>query len=994
MVVGAAGVGTSTDVQGRYSLAVARGARLSFSFVGYGKKEVAVGDQASINVVLETTAVTTQTAVVTGIFDKPRESYTGAATMLTGTQLKEAGGGNLAQAVRNLDPTFYIAENVLNGSDPNTLPVVTMRGGTTLPTSVDDMEQAHANMNEANLPLVILNNFEVKFSRLVDIDENMVESITLLKDASATSVYGTRGANGVIVITTKLPQPGHLQLSYLGRIDIEVADLSSYNLMDASEKLEYERLAGLYTGNTWENILRKNAEYNQRRIEVLRGVNTDWLHYPIRTGIGHSHTLRIEGGEESFRYSLNAGFRDKAGVMKGSSRKTFNGGMYFQYNVKKLIFRNDLQISSTAETQSPWGNFSHYAEMNPYFKPYDNDGVLQKIVDDTFYGVGLAGADDGTANVINPLWNANKPSRNTASNLELNNAFTAEWRIVPELKLKADMGVNFQRGRGDVFRSAEMSDFDDAYYTGDKAKYKGSYMLSNNQYLALDGRLTASYSKLFKDKHLLFVNLAGGLRQETTENYSNTSYGIVDADNASFGAGYYYRDDKRPYGYYGVTRKVDGIFSINYTYDSRYYVDLSGNYTGSSIFGENNRFAPIWSIGAGWNMHREHWFSAEKVNMARLRASYGITASENFKPGMNQVIFKDMNNTYDIWAGSYMAGIGNPDLKWQQTWSWNIGTDLAFFDNRLTFEGDFYRRMTRDLISSVGLPPASGFGNYTANIGEVENKGYSFRLAGTILQNKARRFSWSVALTGAHNANKIKKISEALKQMNADITKKYTEGDVKEDNYKQKTAPAFLYTEGQSLNTIYAIRSEGIDPMSGNEILLDRNGKRYFSDAWNDADVVPCGNTDPKMYGSFSTTLRYQGWRLTAYFGYSFGAKAYNDALANKVETVKPWLNTDKRALYDRWSKVGQIAKFKGIGNKSITRPTSRLVMNNNYFDFQRVQLAYDVDVEWSKRVLGMSYLSVTAETSDLFHFSTMKRERGTAYPFARTYSFTLTARF
>jgi TonB-dependent SusC/RagA subfamily outer membrane receptor len=304
-------IGTVTATDGSFVLQLNRGkaVNVDFSFVGMKTEKYSFRCTEDLRgLIISMSEISSQLneVVVTGMFNKRRETYTGAAKTVTADQIKAAGNSNLISTLANIDPSFNIVQNDVVGSNPNALPDITMRGSTSLNTDVKTLQSNSNNTSSSNLPLFIMDGFEISLERMNDLDENQVESITLLKDASATALYGTRGANGVVVITTKKPETGRLRVTYKGTLTLEAPDLTGYNLMDAREKLHYEQLAGLYTDDSNPNNQQGLYDlYNTRKTEVERGVDTYWLKYPIHVGVGQKHSVRIEGGDDVFRYAGN-----------------------------------------------------------------------------------------------------------------------------------------------------------------------------------------------------------------------------------------------------------------------------------------------------------------------------------------------------------------------------------------------------------------------------------------------------------------------------------------------------------------------------------------------------------------------------------------------------------------------------------------------------------------------------------------------------------------
>ncbi|MDR2815319.1 MAG: SusC/RagA family TonB-linked outer membrane protein [Proteiniphilum sp.] len=976
IILKGATVGGVSSEDGSFSIALPEGQNnpvYIFSYVGMEKKEVTYTGKY-IQVVLSEDAALPE-IVVTGIFNKPKESYTGAATTITAKELEMAGNRNILSSIRNIDPSFNIADNITIGSNPNSLPTITMRGSSNLPVNFNDLQADASSLRMANQPLIIMNGFEISLERLLDMDDNQVESITLLKDASATAMYGTRASNGVLVVKTKTPKSGKLQFTYKGNLNVEAPDLNSYNLMNALEKLEYEKAAGLYKNPNAIQTQELEDLYNQRKLDAERGVNTYWLKYPVRTGVGSRHSLNIEGGEETFKYGLGVSYNNIAGTMKGSERDAFNGNMLFLYKVSNLSFQNDLQIAYTDAHNSPYGSFSSYGKVNSYWTPYDSDGNIAKVLEDYNY-LSIA----RTNKIYNPLYNALLPSKNTNNYTQIINNFSAEWTILPELFFRGRLSVSSTKTRSDEYISAKNTMFEN--YTNEDVERKGRYIYGTGNSFGYEGQVTLNYSKLFDYVHQVFVGGGWTINETKAESYSVTGEGITLLNMDFLGMTSKYLKDGRPSGSESIRRSSNFILNGNYTYNRRYFVDINGAYEGSSQFGTNKRYAPFWSTGVGWNLNNEKFLQNNKiVNTARLRLSYGVTGSQQFSPYLALLTYQGFGGkNYQNWFGSYIMALGNEDLGWQQTNQYNLGTEWELFDNRIRLNVDVYRKMTDNLLATIDIPTAGGFEGYTANIGKVENKGIELSFNAFILQDRKQKLNWSVGGTLIHNTNIIKEISNSLETLNDELLG------------QSSINPSFLYKEGESLSTIFAVRSKGIDPSNGKEIFIKADGSETY--IWDAKDKVACGVSEPKISGSLNTTLRYKGIYLSAYFTYRTGGQIYNSTLASKVENVYPYDNLDRRALYERWKQPGDIALYKGVNDLSTTNSTTRFVMDENSFRFQTISLGYDFPVEWTKKHLSIPYLSVRGYMEDLLYLSTIKRERGLDYPFSRKFSVSLTFRF
>jgi len=974
------GVGSITNVDGDFAIQVLSGKTytLTFSYIGM-KAETRKVKVDTEDVIMKTMTLQEDNAqmaevVVTGIFNKAKESYTGAATSYTRKQLQEAGNRSLISTLKNLDPSFNIADDIAIGSDPNSLPSITIRGASSLPTDVQDMQVSADNQRTANQPLFILDGFEISLTRFMDLDESQVENITLLKDGNATALYGSKGSNGVVVITSKRIEPGKLRFSYKGTLNIEAPDLTSYNLMNAKEKLQYEKLAGLYDESNPDLDQEIKDLYNQRKLDAERGVDTYWLKYPVRTGIGSRHNLSVEGGNENLRYGASLGYNNIVGAMKGSERNTLTGDMFLLYKYKTITFQNRLQITHNESQDSPYGSFSQYCKLNAYFKPYDDEGNIQKELENVWYTHLRQ-----RSIVYNPLYNAILPGKKTNEYTDITNNFSLQWDIRPELFVRGQFSISRQDNRSDEFISPSHTMFDS--YTGDNYRRKGRYIYGTGNSLSYSGQLTLNYTKTIHEKHQIFAGLGATIDESKSESYSVTGEGISVENMDFLGMASQYLKDGRPSGSESISRNIGALANFRYTYDQRYFFDLNGKYEGSSQFGSNNHFAPFWSTGAGWNLHHEAFMQNQDiVNVARLRLSYGITGSQNYASYLGIRTYQDFGGqSTQGWYGTYLMAFGNPDLQWQKTSQFNIGADLELFSRRLIVGIDVYNKLTDDLLADVNLPLSSGFSSYKANIGKTQNRGWEMSLSANIIRDAENDLRWTIGVKAAHNSNKIKEISNSLQAMNDKLSN--------QNNY----TPSFLYKEGESMNTIYAVRSKGIDPGTGKEIFIKADGTETFE--WDAKDQVACGVAEPKIQGTLNTNLRYKGITMNLIFGYRWGGKAYNNTLANKVENIYPYNNADKRVLYDRWKEPGDVATFKSVKDYSATRATSRFIFKDNAFYASSLNIGYEFPTEWTRKYLALSYVALNGYLEDLFYKSTIKRERGTDYPFARKFSLSLTVR-
>ena len=390
--------GTITDTDGRFDISgfdFGGGYKVQVSFIGM--KTVTLDAGPDMRITLEGDTHELKDVVVTGIFKKARESYTGAVSTITSEELDVFKGQNLLQTLKNIDASINFAVNNIAGSNPNALPQINIRGNSSLPMSVEEYNQSASNA--VNTPLIIMDGFEISLEKLMDYNDEEIESINILKDAAATAIYGSRGANGVIVVVTKQPEPGKLRINLEAGIDLEVPDLTSYDLLNAREKIELENSLGLYNSDLTSNDINFQTVYNERLRRVLSGQSTDWLDKPVRTGVGQHYNLRLEGGSEEFRWSATANYKDTQGAMKNSSRRTFNGSITLMYKVKNFTFKNYSSYGMSRSRESNYGSFSDYVAQQPYNSPYDANGEMAEFFE------GFYGSSRGRGE-FNPLYDA------------------------------------------------------------------------------------------------------------------------------------------------------------------------------------------------------------------------------------------------------------------------------------------------------------------------------------------------------------------------------------------------------------------------------------------------------------------------------------------------------------------------------------------------------------------------------------------------------------
>lgn len=976
-------IGVSTEADGTFRLEMESPGPefvLEFSFIGMKTREVKVkprDGKADMEVVLEMDQNELDQVVVTGIFNRRKESYTGSAVTMKGEDIKKVSTTNIAKAISVIDPSFRVMDNFEMGSDPNRLPDMRMRGTSTLPggsSGSGDLVSLQGEYDTyPNQPLLMLDGFEIDVQTMADLDPDRIASITILKDASATAIYGSKASNGVIVIETLAPRPGAINVTYSGSVRVEIPDLSSYNLMNSEEKILVEKLAGLYP----ENDLASLRDYESRLREVRRGVDTYWLSQPLRTAVQHRHAVTLEGGSQALRYKLYAGLNETPGVMKGSKRSTQTASLDLSYRLSKFQLKNSVTVDNAVGTDSPYGSFSQYAMLNPYLRPYDEDGNVNKVMQTWNM---LYSGSGNTYEIANPMYNATFHSLDRTTSLTIRELFKLEYRPADAWILQANVSLSKGISKDEVFRPGYHTAFNNV--TDPTLKGDFSRAQSESFNYAID--FTAMYNKVFREKHYVTANLRYSVDQNQSETYGALVTGFPNdtMDHILFGQKY----SENMTGSENTSRSIGGVLTAGYSYMYRYSFDATIRVDGSSQFGRDNRFAPFWSAGFKWDITNEPFMkSVEWMDDLVFATSYGITGTQGFAPYQSRQVYSysDLMQYYlsSDATGIELVALGNDKLKWQQTATWNTRLELSLLKGRITARAEYYIKNTENSLAQITLAPSLGFSSYPANMGTLQNQGVELNIAFIPYRNEAKEAYWVISANGSHNRNKLTRISEALSRMN------------ELNASTESISPLPRYVEGQSTTAIWAVRSLGIDPSTGDEILLKRDGS--VTSEYDPVDAVICGDTEPKWQGNVNTSFNYMGFGINLGFTYRFGGQMYNSTLVQKVENADLRYNADRRVLQLRWQNPGDVAQYKRLTNSangSNTRQTSRFVMNENLFQMSSLSLTYRMDNNEYPflRRLHISSMRWSFNMEDIFYLSSIKRERGTDYPFSRQFALSL----
>jgi TonB-linked SusC/RagA family outer membrane protein len=696
----------------------------------------------------------------------------------------------------------------------------------------------------------------------------------------------------------------------------------------------------------------------------MAGQNSDWLSQPARNSFSQDHSLRIYGGASNLRYELTGRFADTKGVMKDDYRKRYSLGFKLDYFLK-----NSLQISNRTtyqeiETQdSPYGTFSDYVQMNPYDRMYNEDGTANSNL---------------AWDLDNPLYEAQLGSYTRDGVRTFSNSTDLRWDINNMFRLSGHFNLSSEMGWGDTFISPKSRMFKDET---DLTK-KGSLTKNTTRGLTYNGNIVGTFNKMFRDESLVSVAAGWEINHSESKNENMQAIGFFNDKLSFIGNAAGYPTASTPYGNQAETSDVGVFLNGSYSYRNRYYIDGTWRMTGSSQFGANNRYGHFWSSGAGWNILNEDFMAAwiDKIDLLKVRASMGYTGKVSFSPFQAMTMYQYANTyEYKNGIGAVPVTIANVDLTWERTMNYNFGLDFSMFGRRLNVVVDAYIRNTTDLLLDKSKAPSTGVTTATSNLGEMQNKGIEFQLDGYIFRNQD--FYWKLGTMGYLNRNKITKINKALEEINKQ----------NEAYSGMSLAPLAQYAEGESVTALKLVRSAGIDPATGQEIYIKRNGEKTFE--YDPADKVYIGDTEPRYTGSFNTGVYWKGFNLYALFNFRLGAWVYNTTRVTKVEGSNPKMNADQRVFDDRWKQPGDVAMYKDIADSSRPKQTDRFAEEENTLSLGTLNLSYEFNEDLCKK-LYLRTLRAGMNFTDLFRLSTVKIERGTSYLYSKGFEIYVSATF
>lgn len=892
--------GTITDIDGKYELNAPADAILQISFIGYKTVEIAATTSEQ-TIKLHEDTETLDEVVVVGYGVQKKESLTGAMSTLKENRLK--------------DVTTPTVENMLNGKVSG----VYVAPGSGQPGSNGAVQiRGRATLSGSTSPLWVIDGVIVGEDPGV-LNPSDIENMTILKDAASTAIYGSQGANGVIIVTTKMGKSEKMKINASVKLGVSTMTNGKMEVMNGAELYDYYA-----SFPNQEDI--KFSRWNPE----LRNANFDWGELASQAGFTQDYNISLSGGNEKMSSYFSLGYYSEEGTVKGYKYDRYS--FRYRSNYKPfswLTIKPNISGSMKNTDDSQYDYTAKYT-MFPWDSPYDEDGNL---VPDRYSGW----VDSSDLNYLNSISYGNHTTRKT---YEFSGNFDFDIKITDWLTFTS---VNNYRWTG--YFQATYTDPRTDSASGVQGRVEeeqtNNIQRYTNQYL--------TFNKMF-GKHSVQALLA--------YEFMDTSAKVINAKGTGIVSGFEVLDatatPEEVGGNLTEWAKQSVFAKANYTYDNRYLAEVSLRRDGASNFGDDKKYGNFFSISAGWNINREKWFKADWVDVLKLRASYGSVGNIPYSKYPQYGLYSVSSN-YNGIPAILISQVGNKDLTWEQTYTAGVGIDANFFNNRLRFVFDYYNKYTSNILYQVPVSGLTGITSRWQNVGEMRNSGIEITIGGDIIRTKD--WLWSLDLNMGYNKNKLEKLY-------GDDPNMMIIGGGGNDTSIAGAAEKVLKV-GYSTDRYYLREWAGVDPKNGAPLWYKNDGSGETTSNYSEAKQVMTEATSPKLFGGFNTSLTWKNIDLNASFGFSLGGKIYNYS-HQEYDSDGAYTDRNQMKLIDgwsRWEKEGDIATHPAAsyGNKSNSNKAStRYLEDGDYLKLRSLSIGYNLNL--SKYYIQNMRIYFTAE--------------------------------
>lgn len=898
-----------TDLNGEFELNTHANATLQISYVGFKETEVKASNGMKIS--LEEDTESLEEVVVVGYGTQKKESLTGAMANIKGEKLKDITSATVENMLNGKVSGVYVAPG---SGRPGSTGAIIIRGQTSI--------------NGATAPLWVVDGVIVGNSA-GDLNPDDIETMTVLKDAASTAIYGSEGANGVVVVTTKQAKHEKMSISLSAKAGLSTLNRGNLEMMDGAEFYDYYK--------SFQNVESVNFP---RWNEDLRNSNFDWFKLAKKTGSTQDYNLTLNGGSENIQSMFTLGYFKEEGAVKGYDMNRYSTRIKVVYKPYEwLTIKPNISGSRTNDKDKQYSVGAMYSMM-PWDSPYDENGNL---VPNYYAGW----VNSKATNYLNDLAAGDY---STSTTYDLSGGLDFDIKIAPWLTFSSVNNYSYYNsqthgyydpksssGEGVNGRTTEYNYVSTRRYTNQLLRFKKSWGKHNvNALLAYE----------FNDYEMKYTDVYA----------TGFISGFEDFMTAA--------KPEMANGYRTAWAKQSYFTQWRYDYDSRYYGELSLRRDGRSNFGSNNRYGNFFSVSGAWNINNESWFKADWVDQLKLRAAFGSVGNVPTSLYPSYSLYS-VGATYNENPGALISQIGNKDLTWEKTYTTGVGVDASFWQNRLHATLDYYIKNTSNILYQVPVTGLVGVTSIWKNIGKMRNTGIEFTIGGDIIRTKD--LTWNVTANISHNSNELR---DLYKQRDANGNYVVKPVLISDGTSIAGTAQRILEI-GEPVDTYYMKEWAGVNPEDGKPqwYMDDANGNKVVTDSYSKASYYKCGKASPDVYGSFSTSLFYKNFDLQANFGYSLGGQIYSyyrqefdsdGAYAgdrNQMKLQKGW---------SRWEKPGDIATHpramynnQDKGNLA----SSRYLESSDYLKLRSLTLSYNFDL----KKYGIQTLRLSVSGENLF---------------------------
>ena len=898
-----------TDLNGEFELNTHANATLQISYVGFKETEVKASNGMKIS--LEEDTESLEEVVVVGYGTQKKESLTGAMANIKGEKLKDITSATVENMLNGKVSGVYVAPG---SGRPGSTGAIIIRGQTSI--------------NGATAPLWVVDGVIVGNSA-GDLNPDDIETMTVLKDAASTAIYGSEGANGVVVVTTKQAKHEKMSISLSAKAGLSTLNRGNLEMMDGAEFYDYYK--------SFQNVESVNFP---RWNEDLRNSNFDWFKLAKKTGSTQDYNLTLNGGSQNIQSMFTLGYFKEEGAVKGYDMNRYSTRIKVVYKPYEwLTIKPNISGSRTNDKDKQYSVGAMYSMM-PWDSPYDENGNL---VPNYYAGW----VNSKATNYLNDLAAGNY---STSTTYDLSGGLDFDIKIAPWLTFSSVNNYSYYNsqthgyydpksssGEGVNGRTTEYNYVSTRRYTNQLLRFKKSWGKHNvNALLAYE----------FNDYEMKYTDVYA----------TGFISGFEDFMTAA--------KPEMATGYRTAWAKQSYFTQWRYDYDSRYYGELSLRRDGRSNFGSNNRYGNFFSVSGAWNINNESWFKADWVDQLKLRAAFGSVGNVPTSLYPSYSLYS-VGATYNENPGALISQIGNKDLTWEKTYTTGVGVDASFWQNRLHATLDYYIKNTSNILYQVPVTGLVGVTSIWKNIGKMRNTGIELTVGGDIIRTKD--LTWNVTANISHNSNELR---DLYKQRDANGNYVVKPVLISDGTSIAGTAQRILEI-GEPVDTYYMKEWAGVNPEDGKPqwYMDDANGNKVVTDSYSKASYYKCGKASPDVYGSFSTSLFYKNFDLQANFGYSLGGQIYSyyrqefdsdGAYAgdrNQMKLQKGW---------SRWEKPGDIATHpramynnQDKGNLA----SSRYLESSDYLKLRSLTLGYNFDL----KKYGIQTLRLSISGENLF---------------------------